>query len=124
MKLTLAVLLVCALAITRGFSHSLEKRQLNAPAAAAAADGRDCNCQCSSYAYVDRYGKTQGNCKTAYQGRLWCYLDTSYTECLDNQIGTGSGISREWSYQACATPARSSFECINAPTPCRPGGFC
>jgi len=112
MKVTLAaVLLVCAFDTTRGFSHSLEKRQENVQAAAAAG-GADCYCQCSSYTYVDRNGVTNGNCKSTYNNKQWCYIENyPYDDCQDIQT---SDSGRKWSFQACATPSLTSPEC------CRP----
>merc|ERR1712156_632240 len=45
----------------------------------------NCDCQCSSLTFQDKFGRTQGNCKTADNtGATWCYVD-SRSSCLDKQ---------------------------------------
>merc|ERR1711936_1356792 len=72
----------------------------------------NCNCQCSSLTFQDKFGRTQGNCKTADNtGATWCYVD-SRSPCLDKQRSVRfSQTGHAWSYQACSTPPRHSAQC-------------
>merc|ERR1712226_1255005 len=72
----------------------------------------NCNCQCSSLTFQDKFGRTQGNCKTADNtGATWCYVD-SRSPCLDKQRSVRfSQSGHAWSYQACSTPPRHSTQC-------------
>merc|ERR1711936_985182 len=72
----------------------------------------NCNCQCSSLTFQDKFGRTQGNCKTADNtGATWCYVD-SRSSCLDKQRSVRfSQSGHAWSYQACSTPPRHSAQC-------------
>merc|ERR1712226_1654190 len=72
----------------------------------------NCNCQCSSLTFQDKFGRTQGNCKTADNtGATWCYVD-SRSPCLDKQRSVRfSQSGHAWSYQACSTPPRHSAQC-------------
>jgi len=69
-----------------------------------------CGCQCVTKPPKD--GVKGGNCKTAYKGRLWCYIEEidGNVYCKDatksrNYSGT------YWSYDACFTPARTDQLC-------------
>jgi len=72
----------------------------------------NCDCQCSSLTFQDKFGRTQGNCKTADNtGATWCYVD-SRSPCLDKQRSVRfSQSGHAWSYQACSTPPRHSPQC-------------
>merc|ERR1712223_490157 len=72
----------------------------------------NCDCQCSSLTFQDKFGRTQGNCKTADNtGATWCYVD-SRSPCLDKQRSVRfSQSGHAWSYQACSTPPRHSAQC-------------
>merc|ERR1712210_84984 len=66
-------------------------------------------CQCDNYTWLDTYGKVQGNCKSSDTTRgRWCYVRFGNT-CNDIQYSKNrrdnSGQLRQWSYEACATPA-------------------
>ena len=83
----------------------------------AAAAASACDCQCSSYTYSNKWGNVQGNCKSTYRGKQWCYVDSSNQNCQDLEKGPDTG--KLWSFQACSTPALSSPECsytANIPT--------
>merc|ERR1712228_1124096 len=74
----------------------------------------NCGCQCSNTVFKDKYGKINGNCKSADKtGAVWCYVD-NYSSCSDLQRSTR--FNKNWSYEACATPDINSYECRN-------GGF-
>jgi len=69
-----------------------------------------CGCQCVTK--PPKEGVKGGNCKTAYKGRLWCYIEEidGNVYCKDatksrNYSGT------YWSYDACFTPARTDQLC-------------
>merc|ERR1719259_1470994 len=34
----------------------------------------DCLCQCDPYVSYQQYGSPQGNCRSSYNGRRWCYV--------------------------------------------------
>merc|ERR1712061_656408 len=72
----------------------------------------NCDCQCSSLTFQDKFGRIQGNCKSADNtGALWCYVD-SRSPCLDKQRSVRfSQSGHAWSYQACSTPPRHSAQC-------------
>jgi len=72
----------------------------------------NCGCQCSSLTFLDSWYNLHGNCQRADQtGALWCYVDTShYSSCEDLQPSVRFPHN-PWSYQACATPQISSYEC-------------
>merc|ERR1711963_1345676 len=72
----------------------------------------NCGCQCSSLTFQDKFGRTQGNCKTADNtGATWCYVD-SRSPCLDKQRSVRfSQSGHAWSYQACSTPPPHSAQC-------------
>merc|ERR1712197_154211 len=66
-------------------------------------------CQCANYTWQDTYGKIQGNCKSSDTTRgRWCYV-RSGNSCNDIQYSKNRrdsyGRLRQWSYEACATPA-------------------
>merc|ERR1739836_276442 len=66
-------------------------------------------CQCDNYTWQDTYGKIQGNCKSSDSTRgRWCYVQPGNT-CGDIQYSKNRrdsyGRLRQWSYEACATPA-------------------
>ena len=64
----------------------------------------NCECQCSEISFLDKYGKQNGNCKSADKtGALWCYVDPNFNRCSDLQRSERFG-QKLWSYQACATP--------------------
>merc|ERR1711963_356897 len=97
----------------------------------------DCLCQCESQVFVDKFGRTNGNCKsTDSSGKRWCYLKD-----VQNLIGTYRSSHRSWNswttvqaaspvsttcrdgrtsqqfqgkvygYHACGTPELNSYEC-------------
>merc|ERR1711915_152285 len=68
-----------------------------------------CNCQCSNTVFKDKYGKVNGNCKSTDKGGQWCYVDPRYAQC--NDLVKSKRFNQFWSYQACATPERSSYQC-------------
>jgi len=72
----------------------------------------NCDCQCSHLTFQDKFGRTQGNCKTADNtGATWCYVDAR-SPCLDKQRSVRfSQSGHAWSYQACSTPPRHSAQC-------------
>merc|ERR1712038_1911486 len=72
----------------------------------------NCDCQCSSLTFQDKFGRIQGNCKSADNtGATWCYVD-SRSSCLDKQRSVRfSQSGHAWSYQACSTPPRHSAQC-------------
>merc|ERR1711915_57714 len=74
-----------------------------------------CNCQCSNTVLKDKYGKVNGNCKSTDKGGQWCYVDPRYAQC--NDLVKSKRFNQFWSYQACATPERSSYQCRSS------GGF-
>merc|ERR1712029_255170 len=52
----------------------------------------DCLCQCESQVFVDKFGRTNGNCKTADStGKRWCYLKD-----VNNYIGNYRSSHRSW----------------------------
>nr|XP_040571383.1 keratin, type I cytoskeletal 9-like isoform X1 [Lepeophtheirus salmonis] len=67
----------------------------------------NCGCQCNNYIFLDKYGKTQGNCNTVDKsGAKWCYVsrgntcnDVTYSSRKDER-----GQPRRISNEACATP--------------------
>nr|XP_040571384.1 keratin, type I cytoskeletal 9-like isoform X2 [Lepeophtheirus salmonis] len=71
----------------------------------------NCGCQCNNYIFLDKYGKTQGNCNTADKsGAKWCYVsrgntcnDVTYSSRKDER-----GQPRRISNEACATPVCNS----------------
>merc|ERR1712027_242206 len=81
-------------------------------------------CQCDNYTWQDTYGKIQGNCKSSDTTRgRWCYV-RSGNSCNDIQYSKNRrdsyGQLRQWSYEACATPAPS----YGGGNGCRHGGGC
>merc|ERR1712168_218533 len=97
----------------------------------------DCLCQCDSQVFVDKYGRTNGNCKSADStGKKWCYLKD-----VKELIGNYRSSHRSWNggvtvqaaspvsttcrdgrtseqfqgkvfgYHACGTPELYSTEC-------------
>merc|ERR1711963_985399 len=80
-----------------------------APQTKAASPYENYGCQCDRYTGVDTYGKIQGNCKSSDSTRgRWCYVQPGNT-CGDIQYSKNRrdsyGRLRQWSYEACATPA-------------------
>merc|ERR1711884_481053 len=80
-----------------------------APQTKAASPYENYGCQCDRYTWVDTYGKIQGNCKSSDSTRgRWCYVQPGNT-CSDIQYSKNRrdsyGRLRQWSYEACATPA-------------------
>ncbi|CAB4059839.1 unnamed protein product [Lepeophtheirus salmonis] len=60
----------------------------------------NCGCQCDSFIFRDRFGQTQGNCRsTDRSGARWCFVRPGNT-CTDTSFFRGRTISNE----ACATP--------------------
>merc|ERR1712184_14490 len=52
----------------------------------------DCLCQCESQVFVDKFGRTNGNCKTADStGKKWCYLKD-----VNSQIGNYRRSHSKW----------------------------
>ena len=49
----------------------------------------------------------------SYRGIQWCYVD-SYNTCTDVQRSPSGKL---WSYEACATPLPTSYECLGAYEP-------
>merc|ERR1712215_453062 len=69
----------------------------------AASQQVDCGCQCSNLTFRDKYGRVQGNCKSAdHTGAKWCYVNSWGSPCQDKQ--RSKRFSKPWSYEACATP--------------------
>eukprot|EP00092_Neocalanus_flemingeri_P007817 GFUD01008438.1.p1 GENE.GFUD01008438.1~~GFUD01008438.1.p1 ORF type:complete len:241 (-),score=59.43 GFUD01008438.1:182-904(-) len=73
----------------------------------AASPYTNCGCQCSNLTFRDKYGKTQGNCKSAdHTGAQWCYVDPNQSSsCQDLSYTSVRFPGKPWSYEACATPA-------------------
>ena len=90
----------------------------------------NCGCQCSSLTFRDSNSIIHGNCKRFFHplcwlrlrlrlfffsadatGAFWCYVDSShYSSCEDLQPSSRFP-NNPWSYQACATPEESGYEC-------------
>jgi len=72
----------------------------------------NCGCQCSSLTFQDKWGRTQGNCKTADNtGATWCYV-SARSSCVDKQQSVRfSQTGHAWSYEACSTPPTYSSQC-------------
>merc|ERR1719391_20697 len=72
----------------------------------------NCGCQCSPLTFRDKYGRQQGNCKSADKtGAVWCYVHSAhYSSCSDLQPSKRFP-NNPWSYEACATPQQSSADC-------------
>merc|ERR1712228_661461 len=69
----------------------------------AASQQVNCGCQCSNLTFRDKYGRVQGNCKSAdHTGAKWCYVNSWSSPCQDKQ--RSKRFSKPWSYEACATP--------------------
>merc|ERR1712198_706592 len=69
----------------------------------AASQQVNCGCQCSNLTFRDKYGRAQGNCKSAdHTGAKWCYVNSWSSPCQDKQRSKRFG--KPWSYEACATP--------------------
>merc|ERR1712215_221013 len=63
----------------------------------------NCGCQCSNLTFRDKYGKVQGNCKSAdHTGAKWCYVGGWGSPCQDKR--NSKRFNKPWSYEACATP--------------------
>merc|ERR1712059_47033 len=106
---TMQLLLITLLSLP--YILTLETKEPNIKAASYRVN---CNCQCSNLAFRDKYGRQQGNCKTAdHTGALWCYVDSAYSSsCSDKQLSTRySQQGKAWSYEACSTPDRNSPQC-------------
>ena len=117
MKYMVVAALACSIFVTTASGHRASRRQDRLYVAAAVAE-LVCDCQCSSYTWTDKRGSVQGNCKSTYRGKQWCYVDTRNKNCEDLQWGTS--VRKQWSYQACSTPALHSAECRGQPTTSRP----
>merc|ERR1719430_1567010 len=71
----------------------------------AASSQVNCGCQCSNLTFRDKYGRVQGNCKSAdHTGATWCYVEGWGSPCQDKQ--NSKRFNKPWSYEACATPPR------------------
>merc|ERR1712198_706641 len=69
----------------------------------AASQQVNCGCQCSNLTFRDKYGRVQGNCKSAdHTGAKWCYVNSWSSPCQDKQ--RSKRFNKPWSYAACATP--------------------
>merc|ERR1719318_481370 len=70
----------------------------------AASSRVNCGCQCSNLTFRDKYGRVQGNCKSAdHTGARWCYVEGGWgSPCQDKQ--NSKRFNKPWSYEACATP--------------------
>merc|ERR1739838_1277862 len=81
-------------------------------------------CQCSNLIYRDENKKTHGNCESFDSGAEWCFVGAGST-CNDIQTTQKGPYTKEWSYEACATPAvttegtntKPSNPVTDAPTP-------
>merc|ERR1711973_89022 len=83
----------------------------------------NCDCQCSNYAFEDRNG-VQGNCRTFYKGKKWCFVYEKHNECYDRKpTADPSTYPKYWSYEACVTPGRTDSQCIKR-TLCADYGIC
>merc|ERR1712113_526346 len=86
----------------------------------APSDYANCNCQCDSYTWVNSRGIRAGNCKVADRtGSRFCYVSGSaLCACRDIAISQSRPSNYNgplyYSYEACATPARNSYECRNS----------
>merc|ERR1712012_1102091 len=67
----------------------------------------DCLCQCESQVFVDKFGRTNGNCKsTDSSGKRWCYLKD-----VQNLIGTYRSSHRSrnsWTTVQAASPVSTT----------------
>merc|ERR1712215_542130 len=69
----------------------------------AASSQVNCGFQCSNLTFRDKYGKVQGNCKSAdHTGAKWCYVGGWGSPCQDKR--NSKRFNKPWSYEACATP--------------------
>merc|ERR1712215_358006 len=69
----------------------------------AASSQVNCGCHCSNLTFRDKYGKVQGNCKSAaHTGAKWCYVGGWGSPCQDKR--NSKRFNKPWSYEACATP--------------------
>merc|ERR1711944_185098 len=79
----------------------------------------NCDCQCDSYSWVTTSGVRAGNCRTAdLTGARFCYVSGSaLCACRDVRISQSRPSNFNgplyYSYEACATPERNSYECRN-----------
>merc|ERR1712071_30529 len=135
-KLMLAVLLVCALDITRVLSDP-EKAKMSSSLIRSAQKLRGgdaavrssqavtlgCNCQCSDLVVISN-GVLHGNCNSGHGDKKleWCYTHDRYNDCKDIKVDRDVG-NRLWSVQACATPSRNDADCFFAPEPESNGPF-
>merc|ERR1712106_1275351 len=73
----------------------------------AASPYTNCGCQCSNLTFKDKYGKTNGNCKSVdHTGAQWCYVDPNQSSsCQDLSYTSTRFPGKPWSYEACSTPA-------------------
>merc|ERR1712106_62861 len=73
----------------------------------AASPYTNCGCQCSNLTFKDKYGKTNGNCKSVdHTGAQWCYVDPNQSSsCQDLSYTSTRFPGKPWSCEACATPA-------------------
>ncbi|XP_059087846.1 uncharacterized protein LOC131884175 [Tigriopus californicus] len=76
----------------------------------------NCGCQCDPYTWRDSYGNVQGNCRTPDGTKaLWCYVPRGFSSCDDLRLSRNrvdfTGNRRQWSYEACSTPALTSPVC-------------
>merc|ERR1712215_486432 len=69
----------------------------------AASSQVNCGRRSSNLTFRDKYGKVQGNCKSAdHTGAKWCYVGGWGSPCQDKR--NSKRFNKPWSYEACATP--------------------
>merc|ERR1712223_807686 len=101
----------------------------------AAGLGVNCGCQCSSpsLTFQDSNGRQQGNCLSADDGGVWCYVDNGATSSCRDLRQSSRFPNNPWSYEACTSPPAPSPACpdpicrgTNCPTQplCRHLGNC
>merc|ERR1711915_694840 len=72
----------------------------------------NCGCQCSGLTFRDSNNIIHGNCKSSdATGAFWCYVDSSHHGSCEDLQPSSRFPNNPWSYQACATPEESSYEC-------------
>jgi len=99
-------LLICSVIFTAAFAVEVDENV----GLRAASRNRNCGCQCSSLTFKDKYGNIKGNCKSVDNtGATWCYVESGYSTCQD--LRTSTRFNKQWSYEACATPEVTSYEC-------------
>ena len=78
----------------------------------------ECGCKCSDLTYVDEDdGTTQGKCSVEWSpgnmhGKLWCFVESSFTGCDDLVPSWRFPYNNPWSFQACSNPVSATNKCV------------